>query len=74
MLNHISVTLEPEQVIPFQDSLQGSPPLDFQLVSCCAEFKLVYKRLRLDTARTSINDHIKNVKLMGQEAIKVQSN
>lgn len=39
--SHISVTLLPEQVMPVQDSPQGSPPLALHFVSCPGEFSVV---------------------------------
>ena len=48
---YISVTDEPEHLIPFQESPQGSPPLDFQPLKCEGEFKLEYIALRDETAR-----------------------
>jgi len=45
------VTEEPEHLIPFQDSPQGSPPLDFQPLSFEGEFKLEYITLRAATAK-----------------------
>lgn len=50
---HISVTLLPEQVMPVQDSPQGSPPLAFHLVSCPGEFRVVYRFLRTDAENHS---------------------
>lgn len=52
-VHNISVIDEPEHLIPFQDSPQGSPPLDFQPVSCEGEFKLLYITLRAETAKTT---------------------
>jgi hypothetical protein len=46
---YISVTEEPEHLIPSQESPQGSPPLDFQSLSWEGEFKLVYITLRAAT-------------------------
>lgn len=46
--DHISVTLLPEQLMPFQDSTQGSPPFAVHFVSCWGEFKLENKPLRTD--------------------------
>lgn len=50
---YISVTDEPEHLIPNQESPQGSPPLDFQPVSFELEFKLLYITLRAETAKYS---------------------
>jgi len=50
-LYYISVTEEPEHLIPFQESPQGSPPLDFQPLSFEGEFKLEYITLRAETAK-----------------------
>lgn len=50
---YISVTDEPEHFIPFQESPQGSPPLDFQPLSFEREFMLLYITLREETARHS---------------------
>nr|GLL35062.1 Os03g0183850 [Ipomoea trifida] len=46
--DHISVTLLPEQLTPFQDSTQGSPPFAVHFVSCCGEFRLENNPLRTD--------------------------
>nr|GMD38656.1 Os03g0183850 [Ipomoea batatas] len=46
--DHISVTLLPEQVTPFQDSPHGSPPFAVHFVSCCGEFRLENNPLRTD--------------------------
>ena len=54
---HIAVTEDPEQVIPFHDSLQGSPPLAFQPCSCPGEFMLVNSVLRAVTARQKEKNH-----------------
>lgn len=43
MQTYIETTDEPRQVIPFQDSPQGSPPFDFQLESCEGLFSEEYK-------------------------------
>lgn len=51
---YIFVTDEPEHSIPFQESPHGSPPLDFQLLSAEAEFKLVYITLRAETEKKYI--------------------
>ena len=48
---YIWVTDEPEHVIPFHESPQGSPPLDFQPLSLERDCKLLYITLRADTAR-----------------------
>lgn len=50
---YISVTDEPEHLIPSQESPQGSPPLDFQPLSFEGEFKLVYITLRAATAQVN---------------------
>lgn len=55
---HISVTLLPEQVMPVQDSPQGSPPLAFHFVSCPGEFRLVYRALRTDAEKQSAANEI----------------
>lgn len=49
---YISVTLEPEHLIPFHEPSQGSPPLDFQPSSWDGEFILLYMTLRAETAKT----------------------
>lgn len=54
--SYISVTDEPEHFIPFQESPQGSPPLDFQPSSCEGELKLLYITLRAETAET-VSEH-----------------
>lgn len=51
---HISVTFEPEQEMPFHDSPQGSPPFAVHFVSCCGEFRLVYKTPRAETVHQNI--------------------
>lgn len=45
---YISVTREPEQVIPFHDCPQGSSPFAFHWVNWEGEFKLVYKTLKAE--------------------------
>lgn len=53
ILYYISVTEDPEHLIPSQESPHGSPPLDFQPLSFEGEFKLVYITLRAETAKLS---------------------
>lgn len=48
---YISVTFDPEHVIPFHDWPQGSPPLDFQPSNWEGEFMLVYMTLRAETEK-----------------------
>lgn len=48
---YISVTDEPEHVIPFQCSPQGSPPPAFQLLNCEGECKLVYITLSAEAVQ-----------------------
>lgn len=47
---YISVTDDPEHVMPLQESPQGSPPFDFQPSNSEGEFKLLYITLRAETA------------------------
>ena len=47
---YISVTAEPEHLIPSHESPHGSPPLDFHPLSCDGEFKLLNITLRAETA------------------------
>lgn len=49
---YISVTFEPEHLIPFHESSQGSPPLDLQPSSWEGEFMLRYMTLRAETGKT----------------------
>jgi len=50
MQTYIETTEEVWQVIPLQDSPQGSPPFDFQLESCEGLFSEAYKTWRACTA------------------------
>lgn len=50
--DHISVTLLPEQDMPFQDSPQGSPSFAFQFVSWPGEFRLVNMPLRTEAGNS----------------------
>lgn len=47
---YIETTEAPRQMTPFQDSPQGSPPFDFQLLSCEGLFNEAYKTCRACTA------------------------
>jgi len=47
---HILVTPDPEQVMPFHDWPQESPPFACQPVSCPGEFRVVKSVLRTLTA------------------------
>lgn len=60
ILYYISVTEDPEHLIPSQESPHGSPPLDFQPLSFEGEFKLVYITLRAETAKLSIRKNENN--------------
>lgn len=58
---YISVTDEPEHLIPSQESPHGSPPLDFQPVSCEGDFKLLYITLRAETAKYSWHTSVSSI-------------
>lgn len=53
-ITYISVTDEPEHLIPFQPSPHGSPPLSFQPLSCSGLFRLLNITLRAETTRIQL--------------------
>ena len=72
--NYISVTLDPEQVIPFHDSPHGSPPLELHLVSCHGEFRLLYLTLRAEAVHQTCHRVKSAMFSKGQESMEISQN